>query len=213
MAIHFPREPPHLGGWRWPGWGGGGGGERDSQPGPHLIQVRRAALSWECHFSGILCKDKMSLSTPSSLSEAGHCHNPPPLSHLTSGWGGKRAFLEKKQEMRQAETPVPLLTAGATAGQSHPPHLPERPLCTLQANPGSEGSSGSRPGQGGKKRKSLYLSMGKQAEGQLPPWKLHQALQTPTLKLQGPLPFRSFKMEGPETPPSGAAVATARRQP
>lgn len=80
--------------------GGGRGGKRDSQPEPHLAQVRRAALSWECHFDGILCKDKMSLSNPSSLSDAGHGHNPPTVSVRSPlGGGGRRAFLEKRQEM------------------------------------------------------------------------------------------------------------------
>lgn len=64
----------------------------------------------------------------------------------------------------------------------------------------------------------LHLSMGKQTGGWLLPGKQHGGHQILTLKVQGvpsfsPLRSCSFKMEGPQTPSSGAAVATAQRQP
>lgn len=59
---------------------------------------------------------------------------------------------------------------------------------------------------------SVVSQWGKQAGGRLPLRKLRGAPQNPTLKQRGP-PRCSFKMEGPETPPSGTAVAKARRQP
>lgn len=60
--------------------------------------------------------------------------------------------------------------------------------------------------------------MGKQTGGWLLPGRQREAHQIPTLKMQGAassplLPSCSFKMEGAQTPSSGAAIATARRQP
>lgn len=106
---------------------------------------------------------------------------------------------------------------GKVAPLPHPPHchLPERALSTLQADPGSEGSSGPCPGQGGKRRKALRrLSMGKQAGGRLPPWNLHGAPQNPTLKQRGPPPPAApSKWRGPRLPLAGLPLPKHRDSP
>ena len=67
-----------------------------------------------------------------------------------------------------------------------------------------------------RKENPLHLSMGKQTE---PAASQEQgAHQIPSLKMQGgpsfpSLPSCSFQMEGHQTPSSGAAAATAQRQP
>ena len=110
-----------------------------SQSGPHVdqlpgAQVRRTALFWGFQFSGIIYEDGLPLSIPFSLSEPGHSNTLSSCSP-SSPLGRSRAFTAKRQQSVQAEPPGSLFTVGATEGQTHP-HLPERPLPTLPANPG-----------------------------------------------------------------------------
>lgn len=132
-AIHFQGTHPSSDGAYGLARGGGAASLGHTWTSCQVPKVRRTALFWGFQFSGIIRKDGLPLSIPVSLPEPGHS-NTLLLSQLTP-LGRSRAFIERRQQSVRAEPPVSLFTVGATEGQTHP-HLPERPLPTLPANPG-----------------------------------------------------------------------------
>lgn len=189
-----------------------GGAANLGQPGPAV----RCPGEKDNTFLGISAQwDSLqgwnTISIPSSLSEPG-CGNTLSSCSVSSLLGSSWALTEKRQRSVQAESPVSLLTVEATEGQTHP-HLSEDPC------PGCQPTQGQREAPSsvkkGKENHFIFRWGNKPGAGCFPGGGVEPT--RPPLVQGGPLlptlPSCTFKMEGPQTPSSGATVATAWRQP
>lgn len=194
------------------------GGGRGSRSGPHQdqlpgAQVRRAALFWPFTPAGFHAKGE-GISQPVLLPQSLLAKYPLPNSPLWRSW----AFKEAANGRQRPQASFLRLGAGHHKTKSSPKPR-ETPACAAhQPRVRRKEAQGHHLGRVQRKgNRFLFPWENKLGAGCFLGGSL-EAHQIPTLTMQGassppPLPSCSFKMEGPQTPSSGAAMATARRQP